>query len=76
MSSFEKNPDPHIAWCEDHLEELAKYRNEHIAISPEKGIVIHESDSEIFEWRLRKLSKEERYDLYLTHTFLFVDFFV
>lgn len=37
-------PDPLVLWKQTHRRELARYRGQHVAINPEKGIVAAADD--------------------------------
>lgn len=64
--------DPTLAWCEQHLEELEKYHPAFIAIHPDLGVVAFNSDPDLFQQELDRLSGEVRGAIACGHTVMFV----
>lgn len=59
--------DPFRRWIESNLDYLLQYEGEFIAIHPEKGVVFHHKEDEVFGKWLESLPQEEADQLLPTH---------
>jgi hypothetical protein len=67
--------DPHGRWIEEHLDVLAKYPDQYVAIDPEQGVVVQDANEREFRQKLRELDQRDavlRARLLVAHTSMFL----